>query len=70
MPPQPPDPERRDLLLLAASMRMESRLLREATKQTRDRSLLICADSRVLLERCAGGSGDGARPRGGVLARI
>lgn len=45
------DPEVDDVLRQAASARMESQLIRESARDTRDRSILICARSRMLLEQ-------------------
>jgi hypothetical protein len=44
--------ERSELLRLAASVRLESRLLREAAEEARDRSQLTCTRSQMIQDRC------------------
>lgn len=64
-PPQAHDRERADLLRRAAILRTDSRLLREASSDTRELSAVLCAGSRALRERCASSSaeaGDESRP--------
>lgn len=53
MPPlQRTEQEWKDLLRLAASVRLESQLIREAAAESRERGELACTRSRMLLERC------------------
>jgi len=65
-PLEPASPDRSEFLRQAASVRIESQLLRQAAQEARDRSLIACTRSRLLLERCARTAAkverDGAQP--------
>jgi hypothetical protein len=45
--------DRSEFLRQAVSVRMESQLLRQAAQDARDRSLITCARTRLLLKRSA-----------------
>lgn len=52
-PLEPASPDRTEFLRQAANVRMASQLLRQAAQEARDRSLIACTRSRLLLERSA-----------------